>query len=153
MLLCTGKIGQELRMERKKLKMPGPAIVSLEQMYPFPEAEVAEVLGLYKNATEFIWVQEEPANMGALSFVTPRLKRILGSKVRSIKRAPNCHAGNRLGEGARTGAEDADHAGAGQGGVEADDEACTRLRTSGYRSARSRCLSPAAALLIVFASA
>ena len=88
-LLCTGKIGQELRMERKKLQATGPAIISLEQLYPFPEPEAREVLGLYKNAAEFIWVQEEPANMGALSFVLPRLKRILGSKLRSIKRAPN----------------------------------------------------------------
>jgi 2-oxoglutarate dehydrogenase E1 component len=88
-LLCTGKIGQELRIERKKLQRTGPAIVSLEQLYPFPESEVAELLGRYRNATEFIWVQEEPANMGALSSVTPRLKRILGSKVRSIKRAAN----------------------------------------------------------------
>jgi 2-oxoglutarate dehydrogenase E1 component len=88
-LLCTGKIGQELRMERRKLKFAGPAIVSLEQLYPFPEPEVQDLLGLYKSATEFIWVQEEPANMGALSFVTPRLKRILGSKLRSIKRAAN----------------------------------------------------------------
>jgi 2-oxoglutarate dehydrogenase E1 component len=88
-LLCTGKIGQELRMERRKLKYIGPAIVSLEQLYPFPESDMKDVLGLYRNATEFIWVQEEPANMGALSFVTPRLKRILGSKLRSIKRAPN----------------------------------------------------------------
>jgi 2-oxoglutarate dehydrogenase E1 component len=88
-LLCSGKIGQELRMERRKLKFAGPAIVSLEQLYPFPETEVQELLGTYMSATEFIWVQEEPANMGALSFVTPRLKRILGSKVRSIKRAAN----------------------------------------------------------------
>ncbi len=89
LLLCTGKIGQELRMERKKLKLTTPAIVSLEQMYPFPEDDIRAVLGRYKNAREFIWVQEEPANMGALSFVTPRLKRILGSKLRSIKRAAN----------------------------------------------------------------
>ena len=88
-LLCTGKIGQELRMERRKQKLAGPAIVSVEQMYPFPEAEIKELLGIYKNASEFIWVQEEPANMGALSFIVPRLKKILGPKVRSIKRAEN----------------------------------------------------------------
>ncbi len=88
-LLCTGKIAHELRMERKKLNATGPAIVSLEQMYPFPEDDLRQVLGRYKNAREFLWVQEEPANMGALSFVTPRLKRILGPKVRSIKRAAN----------------------------------------------------------------
>ncbi len=88
-LLCTGKIGQELRIERKKLKMAGPAIVSLEQMYPFPETELTEILGRYQNATDFIWVQEEPANMGALSFVMPRLKKIFGSRMRSIKRTAN----------------------------------------------------------------
>ncbi len=88
-LLCTGKIGHELRMERRKLKMAGPAIVSVEQFYPFPENEIQALLAVYKNATEFIWVQEEPANMGALPFVMPRLRKILGSKVRSIKRAEN----------------------------------------------------------------
>ena len=88
-LLCTGKIGHELRMERRKLKMTGPAIVSVEQLYPFPEEDLQAVLGRYKQAREFIWVQEEPANMGALSFVLPRLKRIFGSKVRSVKRAAN----------------------------------------------------------------
>jgi 2-oxoglutarate dehydrogenase E1 component len=88
-LLCTGKIGHELRMERRKLKMTGPAILMLEQMYPFPEDELRTVLGRYAKATEFIWVQEEPANMGALSFVVPRLKRVVGNKLRSIKRAAN----------------------------------------------------------------
>jgi 2-oxoglutarate dehydrogenase E1 component len=88
-LLCTGKIGHELRIERQKLKGSRPAIVSLEQMYPFPEDEVREVLGRYKNAREFIWVQEEPANMGALSFVVPLLKRIVGSRLRSVMRAAN----------------------------------------------------------------
>ena len=67
-LLCTGKVAHELRMERRKLKLTAPAIVSLEQMYPFPEDDIREVLGRYKGAREFIWVQEEPANMGALSF-------------------------------------------------------------------------------------
>ncbi len=88
-LLCTGKIGHELRMERRNLKRSGPAIVMLEQMYPFPEDELKQTLGRYTNATEFIWVQEEPANMGALSFVVPRLKRIVGPKLRTIKRAAN----------------------------------------------------------------
>jgi 2-oxoglutarate dehydrogenase E1 component len=88
-LLCTGKIGHELHMERKKLNIHGPAILMLEQMYPFPEDDLRQVLGRYTNATEFIWVQEEPANMGALSFVVPRLKRVVGNKLRSIKRAAN----------------------------------------------------------------
>jgi len=88
-LLCSGKIGHELRMERRKLKMEGPAIVMLEQMYPFPEDDLRATLDRYSQATEFIWVQEEPANMGALSFVVPRIRRIVGSRLRSIKRAAN----------------------------------------------------------------
>ncbi len=88
-LLCTGKIAHELRMERKRLNLNGPAIVSVEQLYPFPEDDIRQVLSRYENATEFIWVQEEPANMGALSFVSPRLKRIVGTRLRSIKRAAN----------------------------------------------------------------
>ena len=88
-LICSGKIGHELRMERKKQKMQGPAIVMLEQMYPFPEDDLRAVLGRYGNATEFLWVQEEPANMGALSFVVPRVRRVVGSKLRTIKRAAN----------------------------------------------------------------
>jgi 2-oxoglutarate dehydrogenase E1 component len=88
-LLCTGKIGQEMRIERRKQKMSGPAIISLEQLYPFPETELAEVLARYPKATEYIWVQEEPANMGALSFVMPRLKKMVGGKMRSIKRTAN----------------------------------------------------------------
>src|SRR5271166_2996610 len=88
-LICTGKIGHELRMERRNLKRQGPAIIMLEQMYPFPESALRETLGRYPNATEYIWVQEEPANMGALSFVVSRLKRIVGAKLRSIKRAAN----------------------------------------------------------------
>src|SRR5271169_3183704 len=88
-LLCSGKVGHELRMERRKQNLTGPAIVMLEQMYPFPENELRKVLDRYQNATEYIWVQEEPANMGALSFLAPRLRRVVGPKLRSIKRAAN----------------------------------------------------------------
>ncbi len=88
-LICSGKIGHELRMERAKQKRRGPAIIMLEQMYPFPEDEMRATLARYPQATQFVWVQEEPANMGALSFVVPRLKRIVGSKLRTIKRAAN----------------------------------------------------------------
>ena len=87
-LLCTGKIGHELRIERTKQKMSGPAIVMLEKCILSPKT-ISRGFGRYSNATEFIRVQEEPANMGALSFVAPRLKRVVGNKLRSIKRAAN----------------------------------------------------------------
>ena len=52
------------------------AIILLEQLYPFPEAELAAEMDRHANAREFVWVQEEPANMGALAFMVPRLERL-----------------------------------------------------------------------------
>ncbi len=87
-LLCTGKIGHELAMERKRRQDASTAIVFLEQMYPFPEKDLEAVLAQYSSAHDFVWVQEEPANMGALNFMMPRLTRILrGRPLRSVKRS------------------------------------------------------------------
>src|SRR5438132_8800099 len=86
-LLCTGKIGHELRMERKKKKISDVAVAFVEQMYPFPEAELAAELSRYPNA-EIVWVQEEPANMGALNYMFPRLRHLAGDRpVLSVKRS------------------------------------------------------------------
>ncbi|MFI5125860.1 MAG: 2-oxoglutarate dehydrogenase E1 component [Candidatus Acidiferrales bacterium] len=87
-LFCTGKIGHELAAERKRRNDASTAIVSVEQMYPFPEKELEEILAAYSSAQDFVWVQEEPANMGALNFVMSRLKRVLrGHALRSVKRS------------------------------------------------------------------
>ena len=87
-LICTGKIGHELQAERKKRKDTSTAIVFLEQMYPFPEAEVATEFDRHGKNADVVWVQEEPANMGALFNMLPRLKRIAGDRpVLSVKRS------------------------------------------------------------------
>jgi 2-oxoglutarate dehydrogenase E1 component len=93
-LLCTGKIGHELRAERQKRKDKekdkalSTAIVFLEQMYPFPEEELAAELERHGTARDIVWVQEEPANMGALSFMLPRLRFIANDRpVISVKRS------------------------------------------------------------------
>ena len=87
-LLCTGKIGHELRLERKRLQDDSTAILFLEQMYPFPERELVAELERHPNAQDIVFVQEEPANMGALWFVMPRLRRLAqGKAVRSVKRS------------------------------------------------------------------
>jgi 2-oxoglutarate dehydrogenase E1 component len=87
-LLCTGKIGHELRAERRKRKDTSNAIIFLEQMYPFPEKELERIFAEYPSAREIVWVQEEPANMGALFYVLPRLRRIAGERaLLSIKRS------------------------------------------------------------------
>ncbi|MGZ4825955.1 MAG: 2-oxoglutarate dehydrogenase E1 component [Terriglobales bacterium] len=89
-LLCSGKIGHELAEERKRRKDTSTAIVFLEQMYPFPEAELQAELDRHGTARDIVWVQEEPANMGALWFVMPRLRRLArGRPVRSAKRSPS----------------------------------------------------------------
>jgi len=87
-LLCTGKIGHELVAERKKRKDSSTAIVFVEQLYPFPEAELAAEMDRHVNARDFVWVQEEPGNMGALAFILPRLERLAhGRAVLSVKRS------------------------------------------------------------------
>jgi 2-oxoglutarate dehydrogenase E1 component len=87
-LIATGKIGHELRAEREKRKDFSTAIIFLEQMYPFPEAELAAELERHAAARDIVWVQEEPANMGALSYILPRLKRVAsGRPVLSVKRS------------------------------------------------------------------
>ncbi len=87
-LLCTGKIGHELRRERKQRKDTSTAIVFLEQLYPFPQAELAAELARHPRAKEVVWVQEEPANMGALSYMLPRLTRMCRDRhIRTVKRS------------------------------------------------------------------
>jgi 2-oxoglutarate dehydrogenase E1 component len=87
-LLCTGKIGHELRTERQRRKDMSTAIVFLEQMYPFPEAELAAEFERHSEARDIVWVQEEPSNMGAIFYVLPRLRRISNERpVLSVKRS------------------------------------------------------------------
>jgi 2-oxoglutarate dehydrogenase E1 component len=87
-LFCSGKIGQELEAQRKNLKENPPAIVLVEQLYPFPEGELAAEMDRHASAKEFVWVQEEPANMGARDFVIPQLQRLARDRaVLSVNRS------------------------------------------------------------------
>jgi 2-oxoglutarate dehydrogenase E1 component len=87
-LVCTGKIGHELRVERNRRGDTETAVVFLDQLYPFPEAEFSAELARHARAREIVWVQEEPANMGALFYVVPRIRELAGDlPVRSIKRS------------------------------------------------------------------
>ncbi len=87
-LLCTGKIGHELQAERKRHPEGAPAIVFVEQLYPFPDGEIAAEMDRHASAREFVWVQEEPGNMGAHAFVIPELERLArGRSVLSVNRS------------------------------------------------------------------
>jgi 2-oxoglutarate dehydrogenase E1 component len=87
-LICTGKIGHELRVERQKRKDSRVAIIFLDQLYPFPEEELKAAIAQHTEARELVWVQEEPANMGALFYMLPRLRHMAGERsVLSVKRS------------------------------------------------------------------
>ena len=88
-LVCSGKIGHELREERARRKDNSTAIIFLDQLYPFPEEELATELA--RHTGEIVWVQEEPGNMGALSYIVPRLRRLAGAdrSVRTVRRSPS----------------------------------------------------------------
>jgi 2-oxoglutarate dehydrogenase E1 component len=89
-LIGSGKVGHDLRAERKRRQDTSTAILILDQMYPLPRPEILAAIEAHPNAREITWVQEEPANMGALSYVLPRLQRLAhekGLKVRSVKRS------------------------------------------------------------------
>jgi 2-oxoglutarate dehydrogenase E1 component len=90
LLVCTGKIGHNLRVERAKRKDFSVGIIFIEQLYPWPEAELQAALDQHPEAQEIVWVQEEPANMGAFTYVMPELRRLAGDRtVLSVKRSAN----------------------------------------------------------------
>ena len=90
LLVCSGKIGHNLRMERAKRKDMSVGIIFVEQLFPWPEEELQAALDQHPGAEEIVWVQEEPANMGALFYVMPLLRRLAGHRaVLSVKRSPS----------------------------------------------------------------
>jgi 2-oxoglutarate dehydrogenase E1 component len=75
-VFASGKVAYEAMARRDEAGAPA-AVVRVEQLYPWPEAAITEVLSRYQRATEVVWLQEEPENMGAWSFVHGRLHRLL----------------------------------------------------------------------------
>ncbi|HEV3220105.1 MAG TPA: 2-oxoglutarate dehydrogenase E1 component [Candidatus Acidoferrales bacterium] len=88
-LVCSGKIGHDLRAERTRLNDKSTAILFVDQLYPFPEQELSAELT--RHSGDIVWVQEEPGNMGALFYMMLRLRRLAGTgrAVRSVKRSPS----------------------------------------------------------------
>jgi len=85
-LLCSGKVYFDLLHARRERKIDDIAILRIEQLYPFPAKTFAEFAARYKNA-EFVWVQEEPENMGAWFFIDRRLEKTLAALDLKGKRA------------------------------------------------------------------
>jgi len=73
-LLCTGKLYYELLEEQETKKRTDVAIVRLEQLYPLPKTQLANLRKKYAKAKEWVWIQEEPVNMGYWSFILRQLR-------------------------------------------------------------------------------
>jgi 2-oxoglutarate dehydrogenase E1 component (EC 1.2.4.2) len=69
LILCTGKIFYELVATRREHEKYDTAIIRIEQLYPFPEEQLREVLAAHEHVEEIYWVQEEPINMGYWAYI------------------------------------------------------------------------------------
>lgn len=76
LVFCTGKVYYDLVAKEHPAHL---AVVRVEQLYPWPHEEVAQIVDLYPNIAEIVWAQEEPKNMGAWSYVAPRLRASAGN--------------------------------------------------------------------------
>jgi 2-oxoglutarate dehydrogenase E1 component len=86
-ILTSGKVYYDLKQARDKASA-NVAILRLEQFYPFPQSMLVEALAQYPGATDIVWVQEEPRNMGAWPFLHERLQSLLttGQKLHYVGR-------------------------------------------------------------------
>jgi probable 2-oxoglutarate dehydrogenase E1 component DHKTD1 len=76
-VLMTGKLYYDLVKERAARSVSNVAFIRLEEIAPFPFAAVREVLERYPNASEYVWLQEEPKNQGAYEHVARRIGSVL----------------------------------------------------------------------------
>src|SRR5829696_3980985 len=79
LVLCTGKIYYDLVGHKQRAGRDEIAVGRIELLYPFPQAQILELIRTYPNLREVVWVQEEPRNMGARAHMSPRLLQILPS--------------------------------------------------------------------------
>lgn len=78
LILCSGKLYYDLDKAREeKYRTNSVAIIRMEQLYPFPKVQLTPFLNGYSKLKRVIWAQEEPANMGAYSFVAPKIDSLL----------------------------------------------------------------------------
>lgn len=77
LVLCTGKVYYDLLEERDRRGQDDTYLLRTEQLYPFPDNAVAEIVGRFKNLRQVVWCQEEPKNMGAWSFIEPYIEDVL----------------------------------------------------------------------------
>jgi len=83
-VICSGKVYYDLLTERREQGIIDVALIRLEQIYPFPLITLPKTLAPYRNA-EIVWCQEEPANMGAWTFVDRRIEAVMTALGRTLR--------------------------------------------------------------------
>src|SRR6266567_4011640 len=81
LVLCTGKVAIDLLSHGSRARAEDVAIVRVELLYPFPADELKKVLANYPHVRQIAWVQEEPRNMGAWSYISPHLASLVDSSI------------------------------------------------------------------------
>lgn len=77
LIICTGQVYTALHKKRASLEDKSTAIVKVEQLHPFPFAQLRDTLNSYPGLEDIAWCQEEPLNMGSWSYVAPRFATTL----------------------------------------------------------------------------
>jgi len=80
-ILCTGKVYFDLADHRQAEKIDDTAIIRVEQLYPFHEKKLHDIVAPYGKVEKIVWCQEESANMGAWPFIEPRLRKLFGRDI------------------------------------------------------------------------
>ena len=80
LVLCSGKVYVDLISHERRAAATEVAICRVEQLYPFPNVALGEVLGGYPSLREVVWLQEEPENMGAWEFMRPLLSELVAGR-------------------------------------------------------------------------
>jgi len=80
-ILCSGKVYYDLLNYRAEEKIDNAAIIRVEQLYPLAEKKLQEMIKPYPKSAKLVWCQEESQNMGAWSFIEPRLRDNFGREI------------------------------------------------------------------------
>ncbi len=80
-VLCSGKVYYDIQAHERRADASSTAVARLELLYPFPGDALTELLARYPSLKEVVWAQEEPRNMGGLTFIGPRLRGVVPRNV------------------------------------------------------------------------
>jgi len=75
-VFCSGKIYYDLLQKKEEYNARDIALVRIEQLYPFPKKQILDIISKYQNTIKWLWVQEEPQNMGAWNFIRDQINEV-----------------------------------------------------------------------------